>query len=77
MYDLSGMYPGEEQVLIDDIREMRDRYSLMDHDANPSYLYHNGRPLVTVWGVGFDDNRRYGFDEADSPSTPSNKWDSA
>lgn len=65
MYDLSGMQPGEEQVLIDDIKEMSDRYSLMNHDANPSYLYHNGRPLVTVWGVGFDDRRRYGFDEAE------------
>ena len=64
MYDLSGMQPGEEQLLLKDIAEIADRYSLKDHVKNPSYLYHNGKPLVTVWGVGFNDNRRYGLKEA-------------
>lgn len=65
MYDLSGMQPREEGLLLADIAEIAERYSLKDHDANPSYLYHNGRPLVCVWGVGFNDNRRYGYDEAE------------
>lgn len=65
MYDLSGMQPHEEGLLLADIAEIAERYSLKDHDANPSYLYHNGRPLVCVWGVGFNDNRRYGYDEAE------------
>jgi len=64
MYDLSGMQPGEEQLLLKDIAEIAERYSLKDHAKNPSYLYHNGKPLVTVWGVGFNDNRRYGLKEA-------------
>lgn len=64
MYDLSGMNPGDENVLIADIKELAERHSLFDHDSNPSYLYHNGKPLVTVWGVGFDDGRKYGYNEA-------------
>ena len=63
MYDLSGMQPGEERLLLKDIAEISERYSLKDHAKNPSYLYHNGKPLVTVWGVGFNDNRRYGLKE--------------
>ncbi len=64
MYDLSGMNPGDEQLLLKDIAELAERHSLKDHHRNPSYLYHNGKPLVCVWGVGFNDHRRYGFDEA-------------
>lgn len=63
MYDLSGMKANEDSVLIKDARKLIGRYSLMRHEDNPSYLYHNGKPLIAVWGVGFDDNRGYGFDE--------------
>jgi len=65
MYDLSGMRSGDEKILIADIKELCKKHNLMSHDKNPSYLYHNGRPLVTVWGVGFNDRRRYGLDEAE------------
>lgn len=66
MYDLSGMKPGDEQIVLKDIAELSERHALKDHRKNPSYLYHNGKPLVSIWGVGFDDNRRYGFDEAET-----------
>ncbi|NDV84056.1 glycoside hydrolase family 71/99-like protein [Bacteroides sp. 51] len=65
MYDLSGMQSGDEQVLLNDIEEIAVKHSLKDRTKNPSYLYHNGKPLVTVWGVGFNDNRRYGLKEAE------------
>lgn len=65
MYDLSGMRPGDEDILLKDISDVAKRHSLKDHAKNPSYLYHNGKPLVTVWGVGFNDRRRYGLDEAE------------
>lgn len=65
MYDLSGMHPGEEDILLNDIQELNSRYKLTSRDDCGTYLYHNGRPLVTVWGVGFDDRRRYGLDEAE------------
>lgn len=59
MYDLSGMSPGDAPLVLDDIGVLAATYHLFDHDANPSYLYHNGHPLVAVWGVGFNDGRRY------------------
>ncbi len=64
MYDLSGMPSDGDEVLLDDISEIAEKHSLFDHEANPSYLYHNGKPLVAVWGVGFNDNRKYGYKEA-------------
>lgn len=65
MYDLSGMKSGGESVLLNDISELSERYHLKQHKKKPSYLYHNGKPLVSVWGVGFNDNRQYGFDEVE------------
>lgn len=63
MYDLSGMPKNGVEVLINDIKEVAAEHSLMSHKDNPSYLYHNGKPLVTVWGLGFNDHRRYGLEE--------------
>lgn len=64
MYDLSGMRPGEEHIVLNDIGLLEKEYYLKEHEKNPSYLYHNGKPLVCVWGVGFNDHRRYGLKEA-------------
>lgn len=64
MYDLSGMQPGEEQVALRDIDTLTARYGLMDSARTPMYLREHGKPLVAIWGVGFNDHRRYGFKEA-------------
>lgn len=66
MYDLSGMRPGGEQTVLKDIAEVAERHNLKNRKKNPSYLHHNGRPLVVVWGVGFNDNRRYGLKEVET-----------
>lgn len=63
MYDLSGMGPGGVDILLEDIKNVAATHKLFKHEANPSYLYHNGKPLVTVWGIGFNDRRRYGLEE--------------
>jgi hypothetical protein len=65
MYDLSGMRPGDEQILIKDLDELAEKYKIFSPKDNPTYLYHNGKPLVTVWGVGFNDRRAYGLNEAE------------
>lgn len=65
MYDLSGMRPGDEQLLLKDIDELTAKYNLFSPKACPTYLHHNGTPLVTVWGVGFNDRRAYGLGEAE------------
>ncbi|MNX42691.1 hypothetical protein D3C86_731160 [compost metagenome] len=59
MYDLSGMRDGDEQVVINDFKDLVDSMKLTNRGNNQSYLYHNGKPLVTLWGVGFNDNRKY------------------
>jgi len=66
MYDLSGMKAGDEKVVLSDIDEIENTYEMKERSVVPSYLFHNGRPLVAVWGVGFDDNRAYGFKEAEA-----------
>lgn len=66
MYDLSGMHKGEENFVISDIKKLAEEYNLFRHEKNPSYLYHNGRPLVAVWGIGFNDHRQYGLVEANN-----------
>ncbi|GHU90654.1 hypothetical protein FACS1894155_09290 [Bacteroidia bacterium] len=66
MYDLSGMVPGDEQFVLDDIDNICSQYDIKERKNNPSYLYHNGKPLVAVWGVGFNDKRRYGLKESEN-----------
>lgn len=53
MYDLTLMPQGTDDLLLSDIDNIAAAYNLFDHEQNPSYLYHNGKPLVAVWGVGF------------------------
>lgn len=61
MYDLSGMNPEDYQCVIDDWKEMVDNLQLTSRTGN-NYLYHNGKPLVAIWGVGFG-GRAYGYTE--------------
>ena len=66
MYDLSGMSAGDEKVVLTDIEQLARKYSLFNHKSCPQYLYHNNKPLVAVWGVGFNDGRKYGFKETEA-----------
>ncbi|MBE9601061.1 glycoside hydrolase family 71/99-like protein [Pedobacter sp. MC2016-24] len=59
MYDFSGMHDGDEQVVIEDFKKLVDSMKLTNRGNSQSYLYHNGKPLVALWGVGFNDNRKY------------------
>lgn len=64
MYDLSGMHPQDVELVLSDMGELAGKYRIFDREHAPNYLYHNGKPLVAVWGVGFDDGRRYSVDDA-------------
>lgn len=60
MYDLSGMGAEEiVRVVGNDWRELEEASVTKD----PTYLHHRGRPVVTVWGIGFNDNRKYSLRE--------------
>jgi len=64
MYDLSGMKPEDVDVLINDWKKLIKMFDLETPGKYANYLTDNGKPVVAVWGVGFDDHRRYGLEEA-------------
>jgi hypothetical protein len=56
MYDLSGLHAGQTQQVIDDWRMLLHDMSIT---GDPAYLQHHGKPVVAIWGIGFNDNREY------------------
>jgi hypothetical protein len=57
MYDLSGLKQGEIQTkLVEDFKRL---VNAEDFRKDRTYLRHEGKPLVAVWGVGFNDGRKY------------------
>ncbi|QRR01425.1 glycoside hydrolase family 71/99-like protein [Dyadobacter sandarakinus] len=59
MYDLSGSSSADMDFLAKDWEELQQQFALFDNIKNPTYLRHNGRPLLAIWGVGFNDGRNY------------------
>jgi hypothetical protein len=53
---LTGLGAGKIDQVIDDWRALRKQMKLGE---DPAYLHHRGRPLVAVWGIGFNDQRAY------------------
>ncbi len=58
MYDLSGSRDTDIPGLIDDWKTLVDSMKVTSRGNNQTYLYHNGKPLVVLWGVGFGDSGR-------------------
>jgi hypothetical protein len=59
MYDLSGLSAGGVGQVIEDWKLLADRMKLGRDDKDRAYLRHAGKPVVAVWGVGFNDGRKY------------------
>lgn len=57
MYDLSGLRSSGEDcsVLIEDWKFLVDSLKVTNQKGNNTYLHHNGKPLVAIWGIGFPD----------------------
>src|SRR3954471_2046631 len=60
MYDLTGLGAGRIGDVIEDFRALRTRMKI---GADPAYLRHHGKPLVAIWGIGFNDKRAYTLDD--------------
>jgi hypothetical protein len=61
MYDLSGGQPGDLMgILVDDWKKLVDDAKI---HRDRMYLHHKGKPVVSIWGIGFNDNRRYTLKE--------------
>ncbi len=56
MYDLTGLGAGRIGEVIEDWKRLREGMRIAD---DPACLRHRGKPLVAVWGVGFNDQRQY------------------
>jgi len=59
MYDLSGLRAGGTQQCIDDWKVLVGKEHLGRDVMDKAYLHHAGKPVVAVWGIGFNDNRAY------------------
>ena len=60
MYDLSGLPAGGVTSVIEDWKMLREKMKI---GQDPAYLHHRGKPLVAVWGIGFNDDRKYTLTE--------------
>lgn len=62
MYDLTGLRAGEiESVIMQDWKRLRSELKILD---DPTYQRHAGKPVVAVWGIGFNDRRDYTLEES-------------
>lgn len=64
MYDLSGSKSEDLNIVYEDWKELQKIFDLFNNETNPTYLRHKGKPLVAIWGVGFNDNRKYTVEDA-------------
>lgn len=57
MYDLSGLRSRGEDCasIMQDWKELVDELKITSQGTNQTYLYHKGKPLVAIWGLGFPD----------------------
>ncbi len=66
MYDLSGCTSADMTFIEQDWNELQVLFSLFSNTKNPNYLRHNKKPLVAIWGVGFNDGRNYSIADVDN-----------
>jgi len=54
MYDLSGLKTNHEDcsIIVQDWKELVDELKITSQPTN-NYLYHKGKPVVAIWGLGF------------------------
>ena len=63
MYDLSGLKKGDiKKVVMEDWKFLVDKMKILE---DKSYLHHNGKPVISIWGIGFNDGRQYTLEECD------------
>lgn len=56
MYDLSGTNKTGWEYMVKDAQAIMDKYNLKDRTKQKFYLYENEKPLLALWGIGFNDS---------------------
>ena len=65
MYDLSGLKSEDFERLARDWKNLRKRMRIGTDPSDRAYIQHEGKPLVAIWGVGFNDDRGYSLKDAE------------
>lgn len=65
MYDLSGLKSEDFNRLARDWKKLRTEMKLGTDPNDRAYLQHQGKPLVAIWGVGFNDKRGYNLEDCE------------
>ena len=60
MYDLSGLRAGKVDLVRKDWLNLLKTAKMT---SDKSYLNHDGKPVVAIWGIGFNDDRDYSVAE--------------
>ena len=57
MYDLSGLKKSGEDcsLIMEDWKKLVDNQKVTNQAGKKTYLHHNGKPVIAIWGVGFPD----------------------
>lgn len=57
MYDLSGLKASGEDcsTIIEDWKFLVDSLNVTNQKGTKTYLFHRGKPVVVIWGIGFPD----------------------
>jgi glycoprotein endo-alpha-1,2-mannosidase len=63
MYDLSGLGQGGTSKVISDWKYLVGTMKIGRDPNDLAYMRHKGRPVVAVWGIGFNDGRQYTLPE--------------
>ena len=55
-YDLTQMPKGHSRVLLEDLDKLNKKYGFFKRSLCPTFLRHEGKPLIAIGGVGFSDD---------------------
>ena len=59
MYDLSRMTPAAVEKIKADWKTLVSKSGITKDPNDQAYQHHRGKPIVGIWGVGFNDDREY------------------
>ncbi len=66
MYDLGGFTPERLTKTLEDAQSIMNTFQLKDRTKQRFYLHQNGKPLITLWGVGFNDGRPFSLTDVET-----------
>jgi len=58
MYDLSGLNAQASEIVITDWKHLVSS-GVIRGEQDAAWQHHKSKPLVAIWGIGFNDNRKY------------------